>query len=217
MRQQQYHRYHRPFYFEFETFDSVDTVFKTAFLSVCYKCCMFWQVPPTHSETSCEQRVMKMGMCPITSRWRHVSVTASQFNCNATVFSTEWSGQQNYKLCVTGLFMREIHRWSLDSPYKGPVMQKKIPRHDFIVRFVWYLTHLPMDKMAVISYTIFSDAFSWMKIFVFWLKFHLSLFLGVRLTIIQHWFIKWLGAKPLSEPMLTRFTDAFMRHEGEMS
>ena len=26
-----------------------------------------------------------------------------------------------------------------------------------------------------------------------------------------------MGDKPLSEPMLTRFTDAFMRHKGEMS
>ena len=36
-----------------------------------------------------------------------------------------------------------------------------------------------LDKMAAISQTIFSDAFSWMKSFVFWLKFHWSLFLRV--------------------------------------
>ena len=50
------------------------------------------------------------------------------------------------------------------------------------------LTHLPLDKMAAISQTIFSDAFSWMKSFLFWLKFHWSLFLRVQLTVIQHWF-----------------------------
>ena len=33
------------------------------------------------------------------------------------------------------------------------------------------LTHLPLYKMAAISRTIFSDAFLWMKSFVFWLKF----------------------------------------------
>ena len=49
-------------------------------------------------------------------------------------------------------------------------------------------THLPLDKMAASSQTIFSDAFSWMKNFVFWLKFHWSLFLRVQLTITQHWF-----------------------------
>ena len=49
------------------------------------------------------------------------------------------------------------------------------------------LTDLPMDKMAAISQTIYSDAFSWMKSLVFWLKFHWSLFQRVQLTIIQHW------------------------------
>ena len=36
--------------------------------------------------------------------------------------------------------------------------------------------------------TIFSYAFLWMKRFVFWLKFHGSLFLRVQLPINQHWF-----------------------------
>ena len=36
--------------------------------------------------------------------------------------------------------------------------------------------------------TIFSNAFSWIKSFVIWLKFYLSLFLRVQLTITQHWF-----------------------------
>ena len=40
----------------------------------------------------------------------------------------------------------------------------------------------PLDKMAAILQTIFSVAFSWMKSFVFWLKFHWSLFLRVQLT-----------------------------------
>ena len=39
------------------------------------------------------------------------------------------------------------------------------------------LTHLPLDKMAAISQTIFSDAFSWKQSFVFWFIFHLSSFL----------------------------------------
>ena len=48
--------------------------------------------------------------------------------------------------------------------------------------------------MATISQTIYWDAFSWMTSFVFWLNFHVSLFLRVQLTIIQHWFRWWLGA-----------------------
>ena len=45
------------------------------------------------------------------------------------------------------------------------------------------LTHLPLDKMAAISQTIFSDAFLWLKSCVFWLKLHWSLFVRVQLTI----------------------------------
>ena len=52
----------------------------------------------------------------------------------------------------------------------------------------WTLTHWGRDKMADISQTTFSNAFSWMKMFEFLLEFHWSLFLGVQLTIFQHWF-----------------------------
>ena len=54
--------------------------------------------------------------------------------------------------------------------------------------FVFFLTHHPLDKMAAFSQMIYSDAFSWMKNFVFWSKFHLSLFLRVQLTMLQHCF-----------------------------
>ena len=50
------------------------------------------------------------------------------------------------------------------------------------------LTHLPLDKMAAIFLTMFSNAYPWMKTFVFWLKLHWSLFLRVQLTITQDWF-----------------------------
>ena len=48
------------------------------------------------------------------------------------------------------------------------------------------LTHLHLDKIAAISQTMFWDAFSWMKSFVFRLKFHWSLFLRGQLTKTQH-------------------------------
>ena len=63
-----------------------------------------------------------------------------------------------------------------------------------IVTYTW-LTHLPVAKMAAISHTIISDAFSWMEMFVFWLKFHRSLSLRIQLTITQCWFRKWRGAE----------------------
>ena len=60
---------------------------------------------------------------------------------------------------------------------------------DITKQLLWHiLTHLPLDKMAAILQVLFSDAFSLMKSFAFWLNFHWSLFLRVRLTITQHWF-----------------------------
>ena len=41
----------------------------------------------------------------------------------------------------------------------------------------WQLTHQGWDKMDAILQT-FSNAFSWMNILAFWLKFHRTLFLG---------------------------------------
>ena len=50
------------------------------------------------------------------------------------------------------------------------------------------LTHWGRDKMAAVSQTTLSNAFSSMKMLEFWFWFHWSLFLRVQLTIIQHWF-----------------------------
>ena len=65
-----------------------------------------------------------------------------------------------------------------------------------LTQFVWYIpvstprpsSHWGRDKMAIISQTIFSNAFPWMKMYQFWLQFHWSLFLRVQLTIFHHWF-----------------------------
>ena len=50
------------------------------------------------------------------------------------------------------------------------------------------LTHSGHDKMAVISQTTLSNAFSWIKMLEFRYKFHWSLFLRIKLTIFQYWF-----------------------------
>ena len=45
------------------------------------------------------------------------------------------------------------------------------------------LTHWGQDKIAAISQTTFSDPFSGMKMYKFWLTFHWSLFPRIQLTI----------------------------------
>ena len=67
------------------------------------------------------------------------------------------------------------------------------------------LTHWGQDKMDAILQMIFSSAFSWIKMFEFWLKFHWSLFLRVQLTLFQHWFRQWLGAGQASSHYLKQW------------
>ena len=63
-----------------------------------------------------------------------------------------------------------------------------------ILEPVLILTHWGRDKMAAIFQTTVSNGFSWMKMFEFWLTFHWSLFLGVLLTIFQHWYIPYMSS-----------------------
>ena len=84
-----------------------------------------------------------------------------------------------------------------------------------------HLTHLPRDKMAAISQTTFSSAFSWKKISKFLFKFHQSLFFMAQLTInstlVQVMAWHRTGENPSPEPMLTQFTDAYITALGLMS
>ena len=94
-----------------------------------------------------------------------------------------------------------------------------------IVAFDWcgtvfihvFLTHWGRDKMDAISQTTFSSAFSWMKIFEFWLKFHWSLFPRVQLTIFQHWFRWWLGAVQATSHYLNQWWLIYRRIYASLS
>ena len=76
--------------------------------------------------------------------------------------------------------------WSMDSNFRPPHKGKgKIfPWQSWL----FLLTYWGRDKMAAISQTTFSNAFSWMEMYEFRLLFQRSLFLGVKLPIFQHWF-----------------------------
>ena len=91
----------------------------------------------------------------------------------------------------------------------GPVMKAASLKPEVaLVDSKWKLTHWGRDNMAAISQTIISNAFSWMKMFEFRLRFHWILFLRVQLTIFPTLFqiMAWRrpGDKPLSEPMMVR-------------
>ena len=95
----------------------------------------------------------------------------------------------------------------LGRPAQGNIKENQDP--------VLLLTHLPRDKMAAISQTIFLDAFLWMKSFKILTKISLkfvpkgSIDNNPTLVSIMAW--RGIGNKPLSEAMLTQFTDTYMR------
>ena len=81
-----------------------------------------------------------------------------------------------------------------------------------------------LNKMADISLMVmFSNAFSYKNINLIWLEFHWDLFLRVNLTTIHsRWFRYqldwcWTGDKPLPEPVMTQFTEAYMHNWISMS
>ena len=74
-----------------------------------------------------------------------------------------------------------------------------------MVQLISRLTHWCRDKVASISQTTLSNAFSWMKMFEFRLKFYWSLSLRSDWqysTLFQIMAWRRPGDKPLSEPMM---------------
>ena len=59
---------------------------------------------------------------------------------------------------------------------------------------IWHTTFSNTFSSATIWHTTFSNTFSSMKMFIFCLRFHWSLFL----TIFQHWFRWWLGTNQVT-------------------
>ena len=60
---------------------------------------------------------------------------ASQITSLTIVYSTVYSGsdQRKHHSSASLAFVRGIHRWPVNSPHKGPVMQKMFPFNDIIM------------------------------------------------------------------------------------
>ena len=114
-----------------------------------------------------------------------MNTMASQITSLTIVYSCVYSGtdQRKRQSSASLAFVRGIHRWPVNSPHKGPVTRKMFPFHEIIMGhrgdITWTSTHWGWDKMAAIFH-IFSNAFSWMKIYKFQLRFHWSLFPRVQ-------------------------------------
>ena len=98
-----------------------------------------------------------------------------------------------------------------------PMLILSYAESGILQRNLMILTHSGQDKMHAILQT----AFSWIRIFVFWFKFHWNLFARFQLAIIpiliQIRARCRPGDKPLPEPMMAQFTVTYMRHSAWMS
>ena len=64
-----------------------------------------------------------------------MSKIASQITSLTIVYSTVYPGrdQRKYQSSASRAFVRGIHRWPVNSPYKGPVTRKMVPFDDVIM------------------------------------------------------------------------------------
>ena len=110
------------------------------------------------------------------------------------------------------------HCWNTKTTHKGWLSRgsdiSKIFNGEVVATTMsvqYYLTHWGRDKMAAVSQTIFSNAFSWIKMYEFRLKFHWSLILRFKLTVFQHWFRYWLGAAKATSHYLNQWWLVYWR------
>ena len=88
---------------------------------------------------------------------------ASQITILAIVYSTVYSGvdQRKHRSSVSLAFVQGIHRWSVNSPHKGPVTLKMFPFDDVIMLsfsdradLIKKMIYLKMFQSVVVSFHV---------------------------------------------------------------
>ena len=148
-----------------------------------YFCCWCPHHPSYRGIRTCFERICKVLMIVLTleyrkletniiamasywARWRHKSLTSRLF----TQPFIQGADQRKYQSSTSPAFVREIHRWPVNSPQKGQVTRKMFPFDDVImfsyalksevgicevaISIVWHLSQqVPHLKLSVISST----------------------------------------------------------------
>ena len=80
---------------------------------------------------------------------------ASQITSLAIVYSTVYSDadQRKHQSSAALAFMRGIHRWSVNSSHKWPVMRKMFPFDDVIMAIIFQGFSLPQYCRCLVIYT----------------------------------------------------------------
>ena len=102
---------------------------------------------------------------------------ASQFTSLTIVYLTVYSGpdKRKHQSSASLAFVRGIHRRSVNSPHKGPVMQKMFPFDDVIMS--WFICW-----QYVIRWNSFILVWNEMQVFLFFVKLLLQYILMKKLT-----------------------------------
>ena len=92
-------------------------------------------VPQSFIDTYTWHRKFASQHITMTSHERHVSRIISNWTICSTTCSVD--NKQNIEASHYWSFVRGIYRWSLDSPHKGPVMQKAFACHDVVMNTLY--------------------------------------------------------------------------------
>ena len=81
-----------------------------------------------------------------------MSVIASQITSLTIVYSTVYSSsdQRKYQSSTSLAFVWGIHQWPVNSPHKGPVMQKMFPYDDVIILAVYLQSVLMRSTVSYV-------------------------------------------------------------------
>ena len=126
--------------------------------------------------------VSKRDICPMIRPGSYVSFVQFHLLCMTSELGVTKAPFVNFSLGDNTCYVFELHFNNSD------VTTAKL--------WQYMLTHWGREKMAAVSQTLYSNAFSWMKMYEFHLKFHRSFYLTFQLTIFQHWL---KGLRPVLE------------------
>ena len=133
-----------------------------------------------------------------------MSTMASQITSLTIVYSTVYSGidQRKHQISAPLAFVRGIHRWSVNSPHKGPVTRKMFPFGDVIMK-VSIQMPLPFGWYP-------SDSFSGMTLSGTWQRKHKGFLKEGRLEFRDLTFL--CKTKPICVVCLQLGSQRYRRH-----
>ena len=165
-----------------------------------------------------------------------MSAMGPQITSLTIVYSTVYLGanQRKHQSTSSLAFVRGIHRWPVNSPHKGPVTRKMLPFDETSPCVTWPFGVSAWDLIVArrrtrirfmgLDYQLIPRHFAdgiFRCIFMnekFCIVIPISIefvpkgSIDNKSILIQVMAWRRTGDKPISEPMLTQFTDAYMRH-----